>query len=124
MDTILIVEDEIAIAEMYKIAFTRQRYLVALASDGEEGLRKAKLVKPAMILLDIMMPKMNGMQMLEKLKSNPELANIPIIMLSNISDISEKNHAIQYEEVEYITKSAYTPSQIVELVRRTLQKIT
>src|SRR5476651_1169797 len=85
MPKILIVEDDPLMSRMYQKIFTFEGYDVEMAGDGQEGLDKAREVKPTLMLLDVMMPKMNGLQVLEKLKADPETKGIPVIMLTNLA---------------------------------------
>lgn len=85
MMKILIVEDEILVARMYQKMVQSGGFEVKVALNGAEGIEKAKKLKPDLILMDIMMPVMNGIQALEKLKEDAETQNIPVVMLTNMS---------------------------------------
>ena len=82
---ILIIDDETLLVNMYKTALTTQGYEVSSAESGDEGLVKIKSVKPDLVLLDIMLPKVTGPEILDAMKANPELAKIPVIMLTNLT---------------------------------------
>lgn len=116
---ILIVEDDPLMCRMYQKTFVLEGYTVELAVDGEEGILKAKS-KPDIILMDIMMPKMDGIQALEEIKKDPELKNIPVVMLTNLAESSKAEEAIGKGAVKYIIKSEYDPKQVVELVKEVL----
>lgn len=115
---VLLIEDDQLIQRMYEKIFTFEKFDVEMASDGEEGLEKARAAqpKPTIILLDVMMPKMNGMQVLEKLKLDPELKSIPVIMLSNLAGENDIETALSKGAVKYIIKSEYDPKQIADMV--------
>ena len=124
MTTILIIEDDPLIQRMYKKIFSFEGYNVETAEDGEIGLEKVRTVKPRIILLDVMMPKMNGMQVLEKLKLDPDTKAIPVIMLSNLAGDNDIETALSKGAVKYIIKSEYEPSQIVKMVKEILAGYT
>lgn len=116
---VLLIEDDQLIQRMYEKIFTFEKFEVEIASDGEEGLEKARAAqpKPTIILLDVMMPKMNGMQVLEKLKLEPELKSIPVVMLSNLAGENDIETALSKGAVKYIIKSEYDPKQIADMVK-------
>lgn len=116
---ILIVEDDPLMRRMYQKTFLLEGYEVDLAVDGEEGVLKAKS-KPDVILMDIMMPKMDGIQALVLIKQDPELKNIPVVMLTNLAESSKAEEAIGKGAVKYIIKSEYDPKQVVDLVKQVL----
>lgn len=115
--TILIVEDDPLMSRMYQKIFTFEKYEVVMAGDGEVGLEKARQIKPTLILLDIMMPKMNGLQVLDKLKADPEMKGIPVIMLTNLAGEKDAENALLKGAVKYIVKSEYEPKKVVEMVQ-------
>jgi len=114
---ILIVEDDPLMSRMYQKIFMFEKYDVAMAANGEEGLEKARQVKPTIILLDIMMPKMNGLQVLDKLKADPDTKGIPVIMLTNLAGEKDAENALLKGAVKYIVKSEYEPKRVVEMVK-------
>ncbi len=124
MAKILITEDDLLMSRMYQKIFTFEGYEVVIAADGEEGLEKARTEKPTMILLDVMMPKLNGLQVLEKLKMDPELKSIPVIMLTNLAGQQDAEAAMSKGAVKYIVKSEYEPKQIVTMVKDILAGYT
>jgi CheY-like chemotaxis protein len=123
---VLLIEDDQLIQRMYEKIFTFEKFDVDLASDGEEGLEKARTMqpKPTVILLDVMMPKMNGMQVLEKLKLDPALKSIPVIMLSNLAGENDIETALSKGAVKYIIKSEYDPKQIADMVKEIIAGYT
>lgn len=122
MDKILLVEDDQALIDIYTITFTHESFNLEVAHDGEECLHRAKLNKPDIILLDVMMPKLNGIQTLEKLKIDDDTKNIPVIMLSNIAESTQEKRAYELGAMQYIIKSHYLPLEIVKIVREALLK--
>ena len=124
MAKILIVEDDPLMSRMYQKIFIFEGYEVELASNGEEGLEKARSMKPTAILLDVMMPKMNGMQVLEKLKLDPEMKAIPVVMLTNLAGQQDAENALAKGAVKYIVKSEYEPKQVANMVKEILAGYT
>lgn len=124
MAKILIIEDDPLMARLYKKIFTFEKFEVELAGDGEEGLDKARSGKPTLILLDIMMPKMNGIQVLEKLKADPEMKKIPVVMLTNLAGEQDAENALAKGAIKYIIKSEYEPKQVTAMVKELLAGYT
>lgn len=124
MAKILIVEDDPLMSRMYQKIFTFEGYEVDMAGDGEEGLEKAKTVLPTIILLDVMMPKMNGIQVLEKLKLDPATKDMPVVMLTNLAGQQDAETALAKGAVKYIVKSEYEPKQVVGMVKEILAGYT
>lgn len=124
MTKILIVEDDPLMSRMYQKIFKFEGFEVDFAGDGEEGLEKVRSGKPTLILLDIMMPKMNGLEVLDKLKMDPELKGIPVIMLTNLAGTADAEAALTKGAVKYIIKSEYEPKQVVNMVKEILAGYT
>ena len=124
MARILIVEDDPLMSRMYQKIFTFEGFEVSLAYNGEEGFEKAVKEKPTMMLLDVMMPKMNGIQLLEKLKIDPTTKTIPVVMLTNLAGQQDAERALSKGAVKYIVKSEYEPKQIVNMVKEILAGYT
>ena len=124
MAKILIVEDDPLMSRMYQKIFTFEKYEVEMAGDGEEGVEKAKATKPTIMLLDIMMPKMNGLQALEKLKADPETKAIPVIMLTNLAGQQDAEAALAKGAVKYIIKSEHEPKEVANMVKEILAGYT
>lgn len=124
MAKILIIEDDPLMSRMYQKIFTFENYEVDMAHDGQEGLEKTRTGKPTLILLDIMMPKMNGLQVLEKLKSDPDTRKIPVIMLTNLAGTSDAESALTHGAVKYIIKSEFEPKQVANMIKEILAGYT
>ena len=114
---LLIVEDDPLMSRMYQKIFSFEKYEVATASNGEEGLEKVRTLKPTVVLLDVMMPKMNGLQVLEKIKTDPDIKHIPVVMLTNLAGEKDAETALMKGAVKYIVKSEHDPKQIVGMVK-------
>jgi CheY-like chemotaxis protein len=124
MAKILIVEDDPLMSRMYQKIFTFEGYAVEMAGDGEEGLEKARSSKPTLMLMDIMMPKMNGLEALEKLKADPETKAIPVIMLTNLAGQQDAETALSKGAIKYIIKSEYDPKQVANMIKEILAGYT
>ncbi len=117
MAKILIVEDDPLMQRMYQKAFSFDGYEVVVAGDGVEGIDKARSEKPTAVLLDVMMPKMNGLDALAKMKSDPDLRKLPIIMLTNLAGSADAEKALELGAVKYIVKSEQEPKEVVKMVK-------
>lgn len=124
MVKVLIVEDDPLISRMYQKIFSFEKFEVEMAADGEEGLDKAQRVKPTIILLDVMMPKLNGLEVLEKLKADEATKNIPVIILTNLSGQLDAETALAKGAVKYIIKSEHTPKGVVNMVKEIIAGYT
>jgi CheY-like chemotaxis protein len=124
MTKVLIVEDDPLMSRMYQKIFTFEGYEVEMAGDGQEGLDKARSVKPTLMLLDVMMPKLNGLQVLEKLKADPETKGIPVIMLTNLAGEQDAEAALSKGAIKYIIKSEHEPKEVSDLVGEVLKGYT
>jgi DNA-binding response OmpR family regulator len=120
MKKIAIIEDDQAISQMYRFKFEAEGYEVETAENGKLGLALAENMKPDIILLDLMMPEMNGDEMLERLRSTTWGKSIKIIVLTNMGEqeIPEKVRALGVSAV--ILKADMTPRQVAELVNNQL----
>lgn len=124
MAKILIVEDDSLLIRMYQKIFESEGYQVELAINGEEGLDKARVSIPTLILLDVMMPKMNGLQVLKQLKAEANTKDIPVVMLTNLDGERDAEQALSEGAVKYIIKSQYKPKEIEEMVKQILAGYT
>ena len=105
MIKVLIVEDEPLLSKMYTKALSPQEFQVTAVNNSTEGIEKAKLDKPDLILLDIMMPEPNGIQALHTLKSDPVTHDIPVVMLTNVSDKLDISYTTSQGAIDYWIKS-------------------
>lgn len=118
---ILLIEDNSIIVKMYQRKFQMEGYEVETAYDGEEGLEKAKKIKPNIILLDVMIPKIEGLEVLKKLKGDQSTKHIPVVILSNLAG-EEVKRGLQLGAKDYLVKSEFTPAQVVEKIKNALAK--
>jgi CheY-like chemotaxis protein len=117
---LLIVEDELPLAKMLSEQFVAAGLRVTIAGDGEEGLKKALEWQPDLILLDIIMPRMDGMTMLHKLRSHPEGKATPVILLTNLSDTQNVYDAMANGVYDFLVKSNWEVDDLVKEVRTKL----
>jgi DNA-binding response OmpR family regulator len=121
MKKILLIEDEKILAEMYRDKFTQAGFKVFLAFDSKEGLDLTKKEKPDLIVLDILLPKENGITFLGWLRKEPEASSIPVVAFSNYDDPETKREAIKLGAKEYLIKTSYTPQEIVKKIKEYLK---
>lgn len=118
---ILIVEDEKILRDMYAQKFSRAGLKVLSAVDAKEGLEITKKEKPDLILLDILLPKENGIFFLKKLREDPEIAQSEVVAFSNFDDPEAREEAEKLGVKSYLIKTDYTPREIVEKVKEYLK---
>ncbi|OGM19861.1 hypothetical protein A2686_01165 [Candidatus Woesebacteria bacterium RIFCSPHIGHO2_01_FULL_38_10] len=124
MAKILIVEDDPLMSRLYQKIFTFEGYAIDIATDGVEALDKVRKDKPTLILLDIMMPRMNGLEFLGKVKSDPDTKSIPVVILTNLAGQQDAERGITAGAVKYIVKSEYEPKQIANMVKEIIAGYT
>lgn len=122
MAKIMIIEDEPLVARMYQKTLTNEGFKVTTAIGGQEGISRVKNDKPDFVLLDIMMPEPNGMQVLEKLKSDPDTKGIPIVMLTNLSGKHDAELALKKGANGYWVKKDVEPKGLAAKIRAILEK--
>lgn len=118
---ILLVEDDAFLTDMYTTKFKAEGLIFLTADNGETGLELAIKELPSIILLDIMMPKMDGFAVLTELKNNPKTKKIPVLILSNLGQKSDIEKGEQMGAAGYIVKATMTPMQVVQKVREILK---
>jgi CheY-like chemotaxis protein len=110
---------------MYQAKFELEGHDVEVATNGEECLERLKDYRPELILLDILMPKLNGFHVLKEIKKQPELRNIPVILLTNLGEAEvdmNQELATALGVSDYLIKSRHTPDEVVEKVMKVLTK--
>ena len=120
MAKVLLVEDEELLRKIYRKKLELGNFEVEIATDGEEGLAKAREFKPDLILLDIVMPKLNGIGVLKKIKADPVINWIPVVMLTNTASGAAIQECLQAGALGFIIKSDGTPSKLLQEVKRFL----
>ena len=119
---VLLVEDDEFLANIYKTKFEMEKFKVTVAVNGEEGLDMAKKKKPDIILLDILMPKIDGFMVLEALKKDSEVKDIPVILLTNLGQKDDVERGLELGAADYLIKAHSKPSETVDKVRKILKK--
>jgi CheY-like chemotaxis protein len=114
---ILLVEDDPAVAGMYKLKLEMDGYRVTIAGDGEEGLRVAREQRPQLIFLDIRLPKLDGLSVLEAMRGDDRTRHIPVLILSNYGEPPLIERGLGLGAREYLLKSETTPSAVSARVR-------
>lgn len=115
---VLLIEDDPFLVGMYKEKLQMEGFEVIVAEDGFQGLNFALSQKIDMILLDILIPKLSGIDLLARLKQDEKGKVIPVIALTNLSDSADEDKIRGYGVKDYLVKSNYTPGQVVEIIRK------
>ncbi len=116
--TVLLVEDDAAIAHMYRLQLELEGYLVLTAAEGEAGLSIAERFQPDLIVLDIALPDMNGLTLLDTMRANDRLREIPIVILTNFDDPDTERRSLELGARQFLAKSKTTPDALANVVRR------
>jgi len=119
---ILLVEDDPAVAGMYRLKLEMEGYRVTVSADGEEGLRVAREQKPNLIFLDVRLPRMDGMTVLEAMRGDDRTRHIPVVILSNYGEPPLIERGLRLGAREYLLKSETTPSSVAARARTYAKK--
>jgi len=119
---ILIVEDDIFLADLYRAKFEMEGFDVYLAHDGEKGLEAAQKKLPDAILLDLVLPKLDGFSVLDGLKKDKKLKDIPVILLTNLSQKADVDKGIEKGADDYLIKAHFMPSEVVGKIKNLIKK--
>ena len=120
MAKILLVEDDVTLVKMYERKFLSDGYEVSIAYDGLEGLEKVAKEKPDLVLLDIMLPKLDGLAMFKKMRSQSETFSTPVILLTNFGQEDAIFECYKLGAIDYMVKADVTPQQVVDKVKKFL----
>lgn len=118
--TILLVEDDKFLRDLLAARLEQEGFKVLLAIDGKEGLDAAKKELPGLILLDLILPEMDGFEVLEKLKQDNTVSSIPVLVLSNLGQREEIDRAMKLGAVDFMVKAHFTPGEIVQRIKSLL----
>lgn len=121
MSKILIIEDDKFLRELIIQKLGKEGFDLAEAADGEEGVRKMKEEKPNLVLLDLILPGIDGFEVLRRAKADKELAPIPVVILSNLGQKDDIDKGIGLGAADYLIKAHFTPGEIVSKIKETLQ---
>jgi len=117
---VLIIEDDKFLRELLGKKLSTVGYTAILAIDGEEGLEKIKKEKPDIVLLDLILPGINGFEVLEKYKSEPGISSIPAIILSNLGQREDIEKGLKLGAKDFLVKAHFTPQEIVNKLQMVL----
>ncbi len=115
---ILLVEDDTFLAGMYVTKLELEGFEVVMAGDGEKGLKLAREVMPDIILLDIIIPKMSGFDVLKNLKGDSATSKIPVFLLTNLGQRDDVQKGIDLGAQDYLIKAHFMPSEVVDKIKK------
>lgn len=121
MRTILLIEDDPFLIDIYTTKLKECGFLVDSAQDGEEAMRKVKEQIPDLVLLDIVLPTINGWEILKDIKSDPKLEKVKIVILSNLGEKKEVERGLSAGAVRYLVKAHFTPTEVAAEVKNILE---
>ena len=122
MEKILIVEDDKFLRELMVRKLSQENFQITEAVDGEEGVRKIKEVIPDMVLLDLILPGIDGFEVLAKIKEDPSTVSVPVIVLSNLGQREDVERGMKLGAIDYLVKAHFTPNEIIDKIKVNLKK--
>ena len=123
MKKILLAEDDPFIIDIYTTKLKQADLEVEVVSEGDEVLEKARKQKPDLLLLDIVLPTMNGWEILRAIRQSEDLKNLPVVILSNLYQKEEVEKGMKFGVLKYLIKAHFTPSEVIEEVKRALASL-
>ena len=117
---ILIIEDDKFLRDLIARKLISEGFDISEAVDGEEGIKKITEEKPDLVLLDLILPSIDGFEVLSRMKGNPSCASIPVIILSNLGQKEEVEKGLELGATKYLIKAHYIPSEVVEEIKKLL----
>jgi len=121
--TVLLIEDDKFLVKLYRDKLNREEFEVSLAITGEEGLNKIRDEKPDVVLLDIILPEKNGFEVLSEMRLDPEIKDIPVIILTNLGQESDVKTGLELGAKDYLVKTEFSISKLSEKIRKTLASL-
>lgn len=118
MKSILLIEDDPFLIDIYTTKLKESGFKVEVAKEGDEGLRKLKEKKFDLLILDIVLPKIDGWEILRKIKEEIKLKKLKIVVLSNLSQKEEVKKGLKWGAIKYFIKAHYTPKEIIEEIKK------
>ena len=118
---ILVIEDDKFLRELMAQKLIREGFKISEAVDGEEGLKKIKEEKPGLVLLDLILPGIDGFEVLSRMKEDPEVAQTPVIILSNLGQREDVERGLKLGATDYLIKAHFTPGEIIEKIKAALK---
>lgn len=123
MPKILIIEDDKFLRELITRKLQSENFEMVSAMDGESGLELAAKERPDIVLLDLILPGIDGFEVLSKIKGNEAISSIPVIILSNLGQKDDIEKGMNLGAVDYLVKAHFTPNEIVEKIRQVLGQV-
>ena len=121
MPKILIIEDDKFLRELIVSKLTKEDYEVFEAVDGEEGIKKTREEKPDLVLLDLILPGIDGFEVLSQMKGDPVVSSIPVVILSNLGQREDIEKGLTLGATDYMIKAHFTPREIIEKIKSILK---
>ena len=118
---ILIVEDDRFLRELIARKLVKEDFNISEAIDGEEGIKKIKGEKPDLVLLDLILPGIDGFEVMSKMREDPSITRIPVIILSNLGQREDVERGLKLGAVDYLIKAHFTPGEIIEKIKLALK---
>ena len=119
--TILIIEDDKFLRELIAQKLIKEGFEISEAVDGEEGMKKVKEEKPDLVLLDLILPGIDGFEVLSRMREESALASIPVIILSNLGQREDVEKGLRMGAVDYLIKAHFTPGEIIDKIKAALK---
>ena len=123
MKRIVVIEDNVMAANLYQAALTREGYEVEVAPDGEAGLAAIARSSPDLVLLDLMLPKVDGFEVLRRIRATPDLVGLPVIITSNAYTAPRLEELRQAGATQIVTKASMSPKELTRVVRPALEQL-
>ena len=121
MKKILVIEDDVFLRRIISRKLLKEGYSVIEAIDGEKGLKTVKEEKPDLVLLDLVLPEMDGFEVLGKIKKDPVVSEIPVIVLSNLGEKNDIERGLKAGAADYLVKAHFTPGEIINRIEAVLK---
>lgn len=118
---LLIIEDDKLFRELITLKLNLEGYQISEAVDGEEGIKKVKEEKPDLVLLDLLLPGIDGFGVLENIKNEPSLFQTKVIILSNLDQKADVEKGLKLGATDFLVKSQFTPGEIIERIKEILK---
>lgn len=118
---ILIIEDDKFLRDLIARKLTGEGFDISMAVDGEEGIKKIRDKRPDLVLLDLILPGIDGFEVLSRMRGDPSVASIPVIILSNLGQREEVEKGLKLGAIDYLIKAHFTPGEIIEKIKNVLK---
>lgn len=122
MKNILLIEDDPFLIDIYSTKLEADGFEIEVAKNGEEALTKLKEKKPDLVVLDIVLPRLDGWEVLAKIKEDPERKDLKVILLSNLGQKEEVEKGLALGAIRYLIKAHHTPTEVVEEIKKCLSE--